>query len=587
MDKRIEDYAFISNMRTGAIVSRDGSIDWLCVPRFDSGACCAALLGKRENGYWSVSPTSSPESITRSYRGNTMVLETLYRTAEGEVALIDFVALAGEREDVVNVVRIVEGRSGRVPMRMSAKLRFDYGRVKPSSRCEKYGGRMVAGPDALQLHAPMELKLEDDTFGADFEIDDGERVALVLCRGDSWRDAPEPVDAQEALEQAEEFWGEWSSRYTATHPWRDAALRSLLTLKALTDDRTGGVVGAATMGLPEIPGGQKNYDYRYTWVRDATFTVYAMTRSGYLDEARMWRDWLMRTAAHDPEHLQPVYTVDGGQRISQETIDHLDGYRDSRPVLVGNHAWAQTQMDGYGELINGVHVAHEQGVSMHQEDFDAQVRVVEYLETHWQKSGTGIWELGHTIASYTHSQVMAWAAVNRVAGLIENSTFEGDAERWRALADRIHAHVCENGFDKKRNTFLQRYGSNALDAAVLRIPLVGFLPASDPRMLGTIEAVQQELCVDGFIWRYSDDHGNLPGEGSFLVCSFWMVENLALLGRMEEAKKLFERLLGVCNEVGLLSEQYDPASKQLWGNFPQAFSHVGLINAAHRLAEAG
>lgn len=584
MDRLIEDYAFISNMRTGALVCRDGSIDWLCLPRFDSSACCAALVGTGDNGHWSIAPASEPRSVRRSYRRGTMVLETVFETEEGEVALIDFIALARDRDDVVDVVRVVEGRAGRVPLRMSAKFRFDYGRITPLSEGCEYGARIIAGADALQLRTPIALNLEDEAWSADFTVGKGERVTFVLSRHDSWRAEVEPLDAEQALRKTENFWGEWSSRYADSHPWHDEVLRSLLTLKALTDDRTGGIVGAPTLGLPEVPGGAKNYDYRYTWLRDATFTIYAMIRSGYHGEARMWRDWLVRTTAGDPAHLQPVYTVDGAHRITQQSVDHLAGFQNSRPVLVGNHAWTQTQVDGYGELINGVYVAHQHGMEMQQVDFDEQIRMVEYLEGHWQESGTGIWELGSHIASYTHSQVMAWVAADRVAKLIENATFEGDAERWRALADRIHAHVCENGFDKKRNTFLQRYGSHALDAAVLRIPIVGFLPATDPRMLGTIEAIQRELGRDGFIWRYSGDNGGIPDEGSFLVCSFWMVENLAILGRKREAKELFQRLLDVRNDVGLLSEEYDPAKKRLRGNFPQAFSHVGLINAAHRLA---
>lgn len=585
MHRTIEDYAFIGNMRTGALVCRDGSIDWLCLPRFDSPACCAALVGTRDNGHWSIAPASEPRSVRRSYRSGTMVLETVFETEEGEVALIDFIALARDREDVIDVVRVVEGRAGRVPLRMSAKFRFDYGRIKPSStRCE-YGARIVAGADALQLHAPIELELKDEAWSANFAVGEGERVAFVLSRHDSWRGEAEPADAEQALQQTENFWREWSSHYASSHPWHDEVLRSLLTLKALTDDRTGGMVGAPTLGLPEIPGGAKNYDYRYTWLRDATFTIYAMIRSGYHDEARMWRDWLLRTTAGDPAHLQPVYTVDGSHRITQQSLDHLAGFQNSQPVLVGNQAWTQTQVDGYGELINGVHVAHQHGLEMHQDDFDEQIRMLEYLEGHWQESGAGIWELGKHIASYTHSQVMAWVAADRVASLIESSAFEGDAERWRALADRIHAHVCENGFDKERNTFVQRYGSHALDAAVLRIPLVGFLSATDPRMLGTIEAIQRELCRDDFIWRYSNDDGEISDEGSFLVCSFWMVEVLAILGRKQEAKELFQRVLHVRNDVGLLSEEYDPTEEKLRGNFPQAFSHVGLINAAHRLAD--
>jgi GH15 family glucan-1,4-alpha-glucosidase len=585
MDCRIEDYALIGNMRTAALVNRNGSLDWLCLPRFDSPACCAALVGTSDNGCWSIAPRSQPTSVRRAYRGPTMVLETVFGTGGGEAALIDFVALARKDSEAIDVVRIVEGRRGRVPMRMLAKFRFDYGRIRPWSRRCEYGARIAAGQDSFQLHTPVELQQNDDAWCARFTVGKGERMAFVLTRNDSTRAQPDSRDAVQALQQTEKFWRDWSSRYKESHAWHDEVLRSLLTLKALTDDRTGGMVGAPTLGLPEVPGGVKNYDYRYTWLRDATFTLYAMIHSGYQEEARMWRDWLIRTTAGDPAHLQPVYRVDGACRITQQSLDHLGGFQNSQPVFVGNKAWRQTQMDGYGEVINGVHVAHRHGLEMQQDDFDEQIRMVEYLEDHWQKSGAGIWELGQHIATYTHSQVMVWVAVDRVARLIENSAFEGDAPRWRALANRIHAHVCKNGFDKERNTFLQRCGSRALDAAALRMPIVGFLAADDPRMLGTLDAIRKHLCRDGFVWRYSDDDGDISDEGSFLVCSFWMVEVLAMLGLKDEALEMFQRLLGVRNDVGLLSEEYDPHEKCLRGNFPQAFSHVGLVNAAHRLAE--
>ncbi|MGH8145981.1 MAG: glycoside hydrolase family 15 protein [Rhodanobacteraceae bacterium] len=587
MRRRIEDYALIANMRTAALVGRDGCIDWLCLPRFDSSAVCAALVGSRENGHWSIAPQSESCSAHRAYRDGTMVLETVFSTGEGEVALIDCLAMARDGGDVIDVVRVVEGRGGRVPMRMSAKFRFDYGRVRPRSMRREYGAEVVAGPNALQLRTSLGLTRKDDAWCADFSVGKGERVTFVLTWYDAWQAPPRHRDARRALRQTDKFWREWSRQYTRSHPWHDAVLRSLLTLKSLSDDRTGGIIAAPTLGLPEVPGGTKNYDYRYTWLRDATFTIYAMLHSGYHEEARKWRDWLVDTTAGDPARLQPLYRVDGARRIAQQELEHLSGFQDSRPVLLGNQAWRQIQMDGYGEVINGMHVAHQHGLHMQQDDFDQQLGMLEYLEHHWQHAGTGLWELGKHIGTYTHSQVMVWVAADRVARLIEDSTFEGDAARWRALADRIHAHVCENGFDVGRNTFLQRYGSRALDAVALRIPIVGFLPVDDPRMLGTIDAIQKQLCRDGFIWRYCDDDGELPAEGSFLVCSFWMVENLAMLGRRQEALEMFQRLLDVRNDVGLLSEEYDPAGKRLLGNFPQVFSHVGLVNAAHRLADDG
>jgi GH15 family glucan-1,4-alpha-glucosidase len=584
MDRKIEDYALIANMRTAALVCRDGSIDWLCLPRFDSSAVCAALVGERENGHWTISPRAEPDSVRRSYRDGTMVLETVFHTGEGEVALIDFIALARDDSDVIDVVRIVEGHAGSVPMQMTARFRFDYGRIRPWCRRCDDGARIVAGPDALQLHSPPPLEQEDGAWCARFTVRRGERVAFMLTWHNAWRDGPAQRDAGRSLRQTERFWRKWGRRYMQSNPWRDEVLRSLLTLKSLSDDRTGAVIGAPTLGLPEIPGGVKNYDYRYTWLRDATFTLYAMIHSGYHDEARMWRNWLINTTAGDPARLQPVYRVDGACRITQQKAHHLRGYERSQPVLIGNKAWRQTQMDGYGEVINGVHVAHEHGLAMHQEDFDEQIGMVEYLEDHWQKAGTGLWERGKHVGAYTHSQVMVWVAVDRVARLIENSSFEGDAARWRALADSIHAHVCDYGFDRKRNTFVQRYGSRAIDAAALRMPIVGFLPADDPRMLGTIAAIEKHLCRDGFVWRYGEEDGEVPEEGSFLVCSFWMVEILVMLGRKQEATEMFQRLLDVRNDVGLLSEEYDPGSGRLRGNFPQVFSHVGLVNAAHRLA---
>ena len=583
MSKPIEDYALIGNMRTAALVARDGSIDWLCLPRFDSPACCAALLGSPANGHWQIAPAAINPSIHRTYRGDTMALETVFGTDTGEVALIDCLALPQPGREAIDLVRIIEGRKGTVALRMQARFRFNYGRITPTTtRCDGLV-QIVAGPDLLQLRSAVDMQMDEDGLNASFTVRSGERVAFVLSRQDSWCDPLDAREPEQALREVEDYWAAWAARYAPDHPWREAVIRSLLTLKALSDSRTGGIVGAASMGLPEVVGGSKNYDYRYSWLRDATFTLRALLKSGYKEEARQWRAWMLRATAGDPCDLQPVYCVDAAWSLPQYPIDWLHGYRDSRPVLVGNQAWQQTQMDLYGEVISAMHLAHNEGLQINQDVWKEQLRMLEYLEQHWQKPGCGIWELGDQQAQYTHSQVMAWVAADRAVKCIENFGLDGDANRWRALAAKIHAHVCNKGFDARRNTFVQRVGAPALDAAVLRIPMVGFLPADDPRMLGTIDAIGKHLCRDGFVWRYTNDDEQIPDESSFLVCAFWLVENLVRCGRRDQARTLFERLLSIRNDLGLLSEQYDPQVGQLRGNFPQAFSHVGLINAAHCL----
>ncbi|HET8555207.1 MAG TPA: glycoside hydrolase family 15 protein [Rhodanobacteraceae bacterium] len=584
MTHRIEDYALIANMRTAALVGRDGSIDWLCLPRFNSTTCCAALLGSRENGCWVIAPQAESASSKRHYRGDTMVLETVFTTASGEVALIDAMAMPRPDNPAIDLVRIVEGRKGRVPMHMEARFRFDYGRIAPWSRRRDYGIHAFAGPHALQLRTPLDLHDGDRHCSADFTIGEGERIPFMLSWHDSYRDEPPARDPEQALAETEEWWRDWSSRYAPPHAYRASVIRSLLTLKALTDGETGGMVAAPTTSLPERIGGDKNYDYRFTWLRDATFTLHALLRSGYDEEARQWREWLLRASAGDPEHLQPMYGIDGEWRWPRQTLDHLSGYENSRPVSVGNQAYAQRQIDIYGEVVNSVYRAHEHGIDMDGNAWEAQRRLLEFLEGHWRDQGDGIWELGDAPAEYVHSKVMCWVATDRAARSVEQWGFEGDARRWRALGRTIHDEVCRRGYDAERNTFLQRYDAPALDAALLRLPIVGFLPPDDPRIIGTVDAIRKELCHDGFVWRYSDDKGQRTNEGAFLVCCFWLADVLILLGRKDEAREHFERLLSVCNDVGLLSEQYDPTAGRLLGNFPQAFSHVGLINTAHHLA---
>jgi GH15 family glucan-1,4-alpha-glucosidase len=583
MPQRIEDYALIGNMRTAALVGRDGSIDWLCLPRFNAAACCAALVGTPDNGHWSIAPNGDPVSTRRRYRGETIVLETVFKTDEGEVALIDCMALPRSEGHAIDLVRIVEGRDGVVPMRMEALFRFDYGRIAPWARLRDYGWHGAAGPHALQLRTPVKLQAGDDVCTAEFTVSKGQRVPFTLTWHNAYRPEPEARGPEQALEETEGWWRDWSSHYSKSHDYREPVIRSLITLKALTDGETGGMVGAPTTSLPEHPGGKKNYDYRFTWLRDATFTLHALVRSGYDEEARLWREWLLRVSAGHPQHLQPMYGIDGEWRFPQQKLDYLRGYDNSRPVHIGNQAYQQRQIDAYGEIVNAVYSAHEHNLDMDEYDWTAQLRVLEFLEGNWRETGAGIWELGSKQANYVHSKVMAWVAADRAARTIEQFGFKGDAQRWRALAQTIHKEVCERGYDAERNTFLQRYDSQALDAALLRLPIVGFLPADDPRIVGTVEAIEQELTQDGFVWRYSDWLGRRTSEGSFLVCSFWLADDLILLGRKDEAREMFERLLSVRNDVGLLSEQYDPTSGRLLGNMPQAFSHVGLINTAHNL----
>lgn len=587
MSHPIEDYALIGNMRTAALVNRQGSIDWLCLPRFNSAACCAALVGTPDNGHWTIAPCVVPVSVERRYRGDTMVLETLFETEAGEVALIDCLALPRPDSQAVDLVRIVEGRRGSVPMRMEALFRFDYGRVAPWSRGRDYGLHALAGPHALQLRTSLELDVGNDACRAEFSVTKGERIACMLTWHNAYREEPPGRDPEQALAETESWWRDWSSQYTLSHPWRAAVLRSLITLKALTDGETGGMVGAATTSLPERPGGKKNYDYRFTWLRDATFTLHALIRSGYDEEARLWREWLLRVSAGHPQKLQPMYGIDGEWRFPQQKLEWLSGYENSRPVHIGNQAYQQRQIDAYGEIVNAVYRAHEHGLDMDGDDWTAQLRVLEFLEGNWREAGCGIWELGNKQADYVHSKVMAWVAADRAAKTIERFGFEGDAGRWRALADTIHDEVCRRGYESSRNTFLQRYDSQALDAALLRLPIVGFLPATDPRIVGTIEAIRRELSEGGFVWRYSNFLGQRTDEGAFLVCSCWLADALILQGRKEEAREIFERILSIRNDVGLLSEQYDPGAGRLRGNFPQAFSHVGLINTARNLAAPG
>ncbi|MHB0776448.1 glycoside hydrolase family 15 protein [Halomonas sp. WWR20] len=585
--KRIEDYGFISNMRTAALIDRHASMEWLCLPRFDSDACFAALVGNRENGYWQLSPTGGIRSQSRRYRGETLILETLFETETGSVAVIDFMPLSSENDSVVDVVRLVEGRQGEVEMQSNAAFRFGYGHVAPWSHCHKKGFNAVAGPDGLRLETPVTLHNENHIIQGTFTVKADERVPFVLTWFRSYCTPPPPQDAEQALKNTCQWWLEWSSKCQIDDEYREPVVRSLITLKALTHIETGGIIGAATASLPEETGGKLNWDYRYTWLRDATFTLYALLASGYREEACAWRQWLLRAVAGDPDKLQPIYGIAGERRLPEHELDWLAGFNGSQPVRIGNSAYLQRQLDIYGEVMDGLHLGRINHIEPNEDIWSVQCQLLEYLEAHWQEKGSSLWERRSHEAHYTHSKIMAWVAVDRAIKGVENFGLEGDIERWRELRQRIHDEVCEKGFHKQRNTFVQSYDSDALDAALLLIPQVGFLPAEDPRVKGTVEAIQKELVHDGFVYRFADrkkEHHLTEGEGAFVICSFWLVDALILLDRIDEARAIFNRLLSIRNDLGLLAEEYHPVHGYQLGNFPQAFSHVGLINSAHNLS---
>jgi GH15 family glucan-1,4-alpha-glucosidase len=582
----IEEYALIGDCQTAALVGRDGSIDWMCLPRFDSGACFAALLGTPENGRWLLAPDEPIVATRRRYRPGTLVLETEFETAHGVVAVVDCMPLRGAELDVV---RVVEGRGGVVRMRMELIMRFDYGSIVPWVRRTERGLHAVAGPDALSFEAPVELVNENLRTTASFTVAAGERVPFVLAWHPSHHAAPGCPDAVEAVAATERWWREWSGRCTYNGPWHGPVLRSLITLKALTYAPTGGIVAAPTTSLPERLGGVRNWDYRYCWLRDATLSLYALLNAGYVEEAKAWREWLLRAVAGDPEQISIMYGLSGERRLPELELGWLPGYEGSAPVRIGNAASAQLQLDVYGEVIDTMHVARRSGLPPDGDATRVTGTLVRHLESAWRLPDEGIWEVRGPRRHFTHSKVMAWVAFDRMVQEIEAGDRVGPLDRWRALRDEIHAEVCSKGFDAGRNSFVQYYGSRELDAALLMIPLVGFLPASDPRVRGTVAAIESGLMRDGFVQRYATDaavDGLPPGEGAFLPCTFWFVDNLVLLGRRDEARERFEQLLGVANDVGLLAEEYDPRTHRLLGNFPQAFSHVGLVNTAMNLTRS-
>ena len=582
----IEDYALIGDCHTAALVGRDGSIDWLCFPRFDSGACFASLLGTEKNGRWLLAPASKIKSIQRRYRQGTLVLETDYETEDGAVTLVDCMPPRSQEPDVV---RLVVGRCGQVRMRMELIIRFDYGSIIPWVRRTDKGIRAVAGPDTLILRTDAALRGEGLTTTAEFTVSEGERIPFVLMWHPSHEATPPMIDAQETITQTERWWQEWSNRCTYDGPWREAVVRSLITLKALTYAPTGGIVAAPTTSLPEKLGAVRNWDYRYCWLRDATFTLYALIHGGYTGEADRWRQWLLRAVAGNPSQINIMYGLAGERRLTEFEVGWLPGYEKSAPVRIGNAAHSQFQLDVYGEVMDALHLARRAGLKPDENDWRVQSALIEFLESAWNEPDEGIWEVRGPRRNFTHSKIMAWVAVDRTVKAIERFGLDGPLERWQKLRATIHQEVCRKGFNRERNSFVQFYGGNDLDASLLMIPLVGFLPASDLRVAGTVEAIEHDLLRSGFVARYDTKEeidGLPPGEGAFLPCTFWFADALALLGRRDEAFRLFERLLELRNDVGLLSEEYDPAKSRFLGNFPQAFSHVSLINTACNLSRA-
>ncbi|HUA33218.1 MAG TPA: glycoside hydrolase family 15 protein [Candidatus Binataceae bacterium] len=585
MGKRIENYALIGNTRTAALVGRDGSIDWLCLPRFDSGACFAALLGDERNGRWLIEPTIELRETKRRYRGQTLVLESELRTQSGTAVLTDFMPVA-RQSGQVDIVRIIRGISGRVPMRMAITLRFDYGRTIPWLRRRDYGFSAIAGPNAVRLRCDLDLKGQDFETVAEFEVAEGQTVPMVLTWYPSNENDPDAIDPAAALEQTLEVWEGWSARCASQSNWRDPVMRSLLTLKALTYQPTGGIIAAPTTSLPEKLGGVRNWDYRYCWLRDSTMTLYALLISGYVEEAHAWREWLLRAIAGHPQDTQIMYALAGERDLPELELPWLAGYEASRPVRIGNAAHEQFQLDVFGEVLDSLYLGRKAGLEPNEDAWRLQAELTDFVASAWQQPDDGIWEVRGPRQHFTHSKLMAWVAVDRSIKMIERFRSSGEASKWKGLRDQIRDEICARGFDAERNSFVQHYGSRELDASLLMIPMVGFLPASDPRVAGTVKAIQEELVYDGLVMRYSSEKGidGLPaGEGAFLACSFWLADNLALAHRGSEARAMFERLLDLRNDVGLLAEQYDPVDKRQLGNFPQAFTHVALVNTAHNL----
>lgn len=589
MTRQIEDYALIGNAHTAALVDRDGSIDWLCLPRFDSPACFAALLGTTENGRWIVSPAEPGGRVSRRYLDGTAILETRFETATGVATVTDFMPPPPD-DNQIDLVRLVRGESGSVAMQTSVLFRFGYGRTVPWVRRRPRGVNAVAGPDEVLLHTEVPLRGEGFTTRAEFTIEAGDALPFVLSWRPSHRRSVIHREAEELLRDCTAAWRAWTARCTTTGPWREAVVRSLITLKLLTFQPTGGIVAAPTTSLPEAIGGPRNWDYRFCWIRDATFTLYALMTCGYVEEARGWREWLLRAAAGKPEELQIMYGLAGERNLDERELPWLEGFAQSRPVRIGNAAHLQLQLDVYGELMDVLFAAEKLSPEGGADAWGLQLALLDFLETAWSLPDSGLWEMRSPPRHFTHSKVMAWVAFDRAIKFVERAGMPGPVEHWRALRAEIHQEVCQKGYDAVRNTFVQAYGFPALDASLLLLPQVGFLPPSDPRFVGTVEAIERELVKDGLVLRYSSQEaqdGLAGDEGAFLPCSFWLADALMLIGRKSRARALFERLLALRNDLGLLAEEYDPRARRFLGNFPQAFSHVALVNTAHNLLDHG
>jgi GH15 family glucan-1,4-alpha-glucosidase len=584
---RIEDYGLIGDCESAALVGRDGSIDWLCWPRFDSDACFAALLGTPANGRWLLAPKGTTARVTRRYRDDTLILETRFETADGTVCLVDFMP---PRRRGGEVVRLVIGESGCVTMRMELVLRFGYGAAVPwVSRLEDGGLRAIAGPDMVVLRTPVAVRGENLTTVAQFDVPAGDFAPFVLSYAPSHGRLPPEINPRAELEETQRWWRAWASRSTVGGEHRDAVMRSLITLKALTYAPTGGIVAAPTTSLPERLGGERNWDYRFCWLRDATLTLLALMDAGYFEEARAWRDWLLRAVAGSPDDIQIMYGLGGERRLTEWQVPWLRGYANSTPVRIGNAAHTQLQLDVFGELMDALHHARRGGIAGSEASWALQRELIRHLETVWDQPDSGIWEARGPARHFTYSKAMCWVALDRALKAARAYGLGGPVDRWQALADRIHADVCRRGIDASRGCFVRAYGGRELDASLLLLPQLGFLPPEDARVQATIRAVEQDLLRDGFVQRYDTARGRdglPPGEGAFLACSFWLADAYVLCGRHDEAHALFERLLAVRNDLGLLAEEYDARARRQAGNFPQAFSHVALVNTALNLTRA-
>lgn len=582
---RIEDYGFIGNMVTGALVGRDGSIDWLCLPEFDDDACFAALLGRPEHGHWKIAPDIGGYAVKRQYRKNTAILETTFESDKGSVTVTDFMPIAEER-DRVDLIRIVRCDRGQVNMQSRLALRFDYGEILPWVQKSDAGIIAIAGPDAIQFQSDVPLRGQDMMTWADFMLKQGEQKGFCLTWFPSHLPAPLPIVPDFMMRRTERWWQEWAGRASDFDRWNDAVIRSLITLKTLTFRPTGAIVAAPTASLPEKIGGERNWDYRYCWIRDSTLTLYAFLISGYTEEAKAWRHWLLRAAAGDPAKLQIMYGLHGERRLTELELPWLPGYEGSKPVRIGNEAYTQMQLDVYGELMDTLHVARKFKLEPFEEAWRMQKAFVDFVGRAWREPDFGLWEMRGPAQHFTHSKIMAWVVFDRAIKAVDAFGLDGPIEEWRATAAEIHEDVCRNGIHPEKGCFVQTYGGKTLDASLLLIAQLGFIPANDPRFIKTVEAVERELISDGFVLRYRTEEakdGLSPGEGAFLACSFWLVDAYVLIGRYDDAVALLERLLSLRNDLGLLAEEYNAAENRQIGNFPQAFSHIALINSVHNL----